>query len=127
MVGALKLSTIAALAVVASLGCARAESPAEETVPGDELYLGFDAADLEFARAAIQQALETRPSGSTQRWASETSGNGGEITPLATFRTSTGYFCRRFRETVVSRRAGEASGQRTACRGDDGVWQRVRF
>ncbi|MFQ5783799.1 MAG: RT0821/Lpp0805 family surface protein [Alphaproteobacteria bacterium] len=120
---------MAALIVLA--GCANTTAPGAarvSTPPMDpDLYDGLDGRDLDLAHSGVQQALEMGSSGVALRWVNASSGNAGAITPLSTFRTSTGYYCRRYRETVIRGRRGEARAVRTACRDDFGVWRQVEF
>ena len=58
-------------------------------------------ADVNMANAALDNALESRVSGASVRWRNATSGNHGSVTPLATFRSSDGTYCRSYAEEVV--------------------------
>ncbi len=91
----------------------------------DRLYLGLDENDIGLARATVQKALETVRSESSLDWSSAETGVAGTVTPLATFKTSTGYFCRRYREAVIGGAYGAVSSIRIACRDDNGVWRPV--
>ncbi len=91
----------------------------------DRLYLGLDENDVGLARDTVQKALETMRSDRSLAWSSAASGVMGKVTPLATFKTSTGYFCRRYREAVIGGVNGAVSSIRVACRDDDGVWRPV--
>jgi surface antigen len=86
------------------------------------LYQGLGEAEIARARAAIQNALERTPSRQTGHWQSELTGLRGSVTPLRTFRTTEGLFCREFRETI-SASALERSAVRLACRTTDGLWR----
>lgn len=74
-------------------------------------------------RDAVQQALETLPSGRTVTWRHQADADiSGLIRPVRTFRTAQG-FCR---EYMVTARAPDGSArvwQDVACRSPDGVWQ----
>lgn len=71
---------------------------------------------------AISAALEKRLSGDTVHWQNPDSGSRASITPVRTFKTSDGRWCREYihdsqiDERTVERRA-------IACRVDDGVWR----
>ena len=88
---------------------------------------GPQGAEATRIRVAIQQTLETKVSDETTSYVDETSGTAVAVTPLSTFKTSTGYFCRRYRLTVISETRGRKSDERTACRNDDGIWTDVRL
>ena len=108
-------------------GCARDEQPSTIQVSPSELQSGLGRTDASLAEAARQEALESRRSGDPLAWKSPETGSAGAITPEATFRTSTGYFCRRYRETIVMLRAGAVFAVATACRDDAGIWRTVDF
>jgi surface antigen len=97
------------------------------TAHGQELDVFFDglaAGDTILARSTLQEGLETRRSQEVAQWRNDTTGNSGTVTPLRTFRIKTGFFCRDFRETLVT--AGyPAERIGTACRREDGIWIRV--
>jgi surface antigen len=94
-----------------------------DTVP-EPLYRGLNARDLEAAHQTVQRALESGPSHSTERWKVPASGSSGKVTPLRTFRIASGYYCREFRETVVTN-ARKATANRVACRTEAGLWLRI--
>jgi len=90
----------------------------------DVLYTGLGASDKVLVDATLQKTLETRRVQETTEWRSVATGNSGTITPLRTFRVKGGFFCRDFRETLLTtdtlaKRVG------TACRQKDGGWIRV--
>lgn len=86
------------------------------------LYQGLGTAEIALALATVQHALERIPSQRTGHWQSETVDLRGSVTPLRTFRTTDGLFCREFRETI-SASALERSAVRLACRTTDGLWR----
>ena len=87
---------------------------------GDRL----DAADREKARAAASQALESIPSGQSVAWRNPDSGNSGVVTPVRTYQTSTGQYCREYTQTITI--GGEKhQSYGTACRQPDGSWKIV--
>lgn len=81
--------------------------------------------DIALADQAVQDALERAPSGDAVEWRNTASGTAGSITPLRTFRTAAGVFCRDYQETL---RIGVASERYidTACRDEDGRWKQSR-
>jgi surface antigen len=81
-------------------------------------------ADRRLAEATLQQALETHPSNLGLTW-NQPSGNRGSATPLRTFQTESGIFCRDFREIVILTDGSVDTAVDTACRDSDGIWKRV--
>jgi surface antigen len=106
------LGTIAVLQIA---GCA-------SIAPGDPtLYQQLADSDVGMASRLVQTTLEEAPDGATRRWTNEQTGNGGEVTPLRTFATEDGYFCRDYREELA---VGAATGRfyHTACRDVAAGW-----
>ncbi len=88
-------------------------------------YGSLDAADVAVAKRTVQLTLERVRSNSTRYWIRIDSGNSGAVTPLRTFRTRGGFFCREYRESVVVANATTATHRSVACRDRDGVWKAV--
>ncbi len=88
------------------------------------LYQGLAAADAAIAGSTVQRALESSLSHQTQHWHSHGSSAAGSVTPLRTYRTKAGFFCREFREELFFDSAPR-SQSRTACRDTDGIWKSV--
>src|SRR5919109_1467163 len=87
---------------------------------GDRL----DAADRAKASAAASQALESVPSGQSVAWRNPDSGNSGVVTPVRTYQTATGQYCREYTQTItVGGERHQSYG--TACRQPDGTWKIV--
>ena len=85
------------------------------------LYQGLAESDVRMASRLTQTTLETAPDGATRRWANQQTGNGGGITPLRTYVSERGYFCRDYREELTV--AGHAGRfYHTACRDDAARW-----
>lgn len=82
--------------------------------------------DLQYSNAARQRALETEPSRTPTYWSNAASGNAGVVTPLKTYRTSTGYFCRVYRERTIVGAVEVSTTTATACRDDGGTWRILR-
>ncbi len=95
----------------------------EEQARPDWLYPDLGAEEVAVARTALQQALETRSSNEGYVWESEAGGS-GVVTPLRTFRITTGHYCRDYQEAVTTL-TDSASETRTACRDGKGIWRRV--
>jgi surface antigen len=87
---------------------------------GDRL----DAADRQRANAAAAQALESVPSGQSVAWRNPDSGNTGAVTPVRTYQTPSGQYCREYTQTITI--GGERhQSYGTACREPDGSWRIV--
>jgi surface antigen len=90
--------------------------------PGDPvLYQGLAESDVNLASQLVQTTLESTPDGATRRWTNPQTGNSGEITPLRTYVSEGGSFCRDYREELaISRDSGRF--YHTACRDDAARW-----
>lgn len=120
------LRALPALALATAIGFAAAAHAGTAAAARDEpLYRGLDGSDVARARETVQRALETLASERSLGWTSASGRVTGSVTPLATFKTTTGYYCRRYREAVVGAGRGAASAVRIACRDDDGLWKPV--
>jgi len=113
--------TVALYLAVAASSTAHGTAHGEEP---DRFYDGLAAGDMALAHSMLQEGLETRRSQEVAQWRSNATGNSGTVTPLRTFRIETGFFCRDFRETLVTA-SSPAERAGTACRREDGVWIRV--
>ena len=90
--------------------------------PGDPtLYQGLADSDVNLASRLVQTTLESTPDGTSRRWTNQQTGNSGEITPLRTYVSEDGVFCREYREELAVR---DNAGRfyHTACRGDSAHW-----
>jgi surface antigen len=84
----------------------------------------MDAADRDRANTAAAQALESSPSGQSVAWRNPDSGNAGAVTPVRTYQTSAGQYCREYTQTItVGGEKHQSYG--TACRQPDGTWRIV--
>jgi surface antigen len=82
----------------------------------------LDNVDRQYAQQNSYYGLESTPSGTTSQWANPDSGHSGTITPMRTWQTDAGSYCREFQQTVtVGGRTERAYG--TACRQPDGSWR----
>ena len=91
---------------------------------GSEVGKSLDKADQLYAQQAAQQSLETQPSGTTSTWNNPDSGHSGTFTPVRTYETEAGAYCREFQQTVtIGGKTEDAYG--TACRQPDGSWKIV--
>jgi surface antigen len=84
----------------------------------------LDDQDKRTAALTAQQALESKPAGSTSTWRNPDTGNSGSVTPIRTYQSSTGQYCREYEQTVtIGGKPQKSYG--TACRQPDGSWQLV--
>ena len=84
----------------------------------------MDAADQQKANEAASRALESVPSGQSVAWRNPDSGNSGAVTPVRTYQTSTGQYCREYTQTInIGGEKHQSYG--TACRQPDGSWKIV--
>lgn len=92
---------------------------------GGAIGNALDNRDREYARMNSFHGLEYTPSGTTSEWHNPDSGHGGTITPVRTYQTAPGTYCREFQQTItVNGRTEQAYG--TACRQPDGSWEIVQ-
>ena len=82
-----------------------------------QTHLQFDA--------ALQTAMETHLSGRGRPWASANPAYSGRVTPIRTWRSQSGHFCRAFVEIVRLPSGVERNGRGRACRNDAGNWVRI--
>jgi surface antigen len=88
---------------------------------GSEVGKSLDRADALHASQAEYHALEYTPSGHASTWRNPDTGHYGSVTPIETYETAGGAYCREFRhEAQIGSRSREVYG--TACRSPDGQW-----
>jgi surface antigen len=87
-----------------------------------ELHPDLSEPDARLAARTLQTALEGQPDAEAVAWRSPTSGWSGAFTPLRTFQTETGTFCREFQEDLAAPADRSARYRLTACRTGRGVW-----
>lgn len=91
---------------------------------GNEAGKSLDRADRVYASRAEYHALEYAPSGSTTPWRNPDTGHYGSVTPIDTYETTGGGYCREFQHRAeIGGRTRDVYG--TACRTPDGQWQVV--
>jgi len=103
-------------------------------VGGGVGYVGggmIDPSDQAMYNENARQALTGAADGSIAEWSNPATGNGGIFTPVRTYNTSAGRFCRDYRVTVAIASAdGENGaierGEGTACQQADGSWRSLR-
>ncbi len=108
---------LAAVVVVAA--CAQLGAPRELA------YDRLSERDVGLAAATLQNTLETGDNNITVVWQNTVNGHAGATTPVRTFVTDSGIFCRDYIEVLVIDEAVERFDN-TACRGDAGSWVWVR-
>lgn len=105
------------------LGACVQAPPAERA--GDPVYGPLTPRAEVLARNTVQEALEKASSRTSLTWSYVEDGSKGAITPLRTYRTTAGYYCREYLEIVETSTDGATRRQRTACRDDDGLWKPI--
>ena len=91
-------------------------------VPDQEFYNGLSANEVSLARQTIQLALEKNLSKENRYWTGDKLGTYGFVTPLRTFRITSGYYCREYLETVATT-SDVVSATKIACRDGDAIWK----
>ena len=82
----------------------------------------LDERDRRLAAQATHRALETTPSGKSVPWNNPDTGHAGTVTPVHTYQTPSGAYCREYETTITINGRPERSYGR-ACRQPDGSWQ----
>ena len=91
---------------------------------GSEVGKSLDRADAVHASRAQYQALEYTPSGYSTAWRNPDTGHYGSVTPIETYESAGGAYCREFQHRAqIGGRTESVYG--TACRTPDGQWQLV--
>jgi surface antigen len=88
-------------------------------------HAGLDPQTHQEINAAMQAALETHLSGRSREWSSANSDYSGRLTPVRTWRSRSGHFCRAFVEIVRLPTGIERNSRGRACRNDAGIWVRI--
>ncbi len=92
---------------------------------GQEVGKSLDRADRLTMERNAQYALEYTRTNQPTTWRNPDSGNYGSITPVETYQTSQGQYCREYYQTVsIGGQPQQAYG--TACRQADGSWMIVK-
>ena len=90
-----------------------------------KVHAGLDRQTHRQINTAMQTALETHLSGRSRQWSSENPRYSGRITPVRTWRSRSGHFCRAFVEIVRLPSGIERNSRASACRNEAGSWVRV--
>jgi surface antigen len=89
---------------------------------GSSVGKSLDRADQVAMERTSQGALETNRVGQTATWTNPDSGASGTVTPVKTYQSAQGQYCREYQQTVsVGGKTEQAYG--TACRQPDGAWK----
>lgn len=92
---------------------------------GQDIGRALDRADMLAMERNAQYALENTRTNTVTTWRNPDSGNSGWITPVETYQTGQGQYCREYYQTVVvGGQPQQAYG--TACRQPDGSWKIIR-
>lgn len=92
---------------------------------GQGIGQSLDRADQLAMERNAQYALENTRSNVATTWRNPDTGNYGSITPIETYQTRQGRYCREYTQTVVvGGQKQQAYG--TACRQPDGTWLIVK-
>ena len=84
-------------------------------------YARMADSDVEIAVSTMQTALMNGHEGDTFAWSNDATPMRGAFTPLRTFLTSQGYYCRDYREDLWFEEA-QQSFTNMACLDDGGRW-----
>jgi len=90
-----------------------------------DIHAGMDPETHREIEAALQVALETHLSGRSRPWSSARSNYSGRLTPIRTWRSRSGHFCRAFVEIVRLPTGVERNSRPSACRNEKGIWVRI--
>jgi surface antigen len=84
----------------------------------------LDQRSQQIQAQTVSRSLETAPSGTTATWVNPDNGIQGTVTPVRTYQSSAGTYCREFQQTIIV--GGQPQqGVGTACRQPDGSWRMV--
>lgn len=89
-------------------------------VPGKEIGRDMDNADAQCAN----QALERAPDGQAVSWDNPNNGQRYSVVPYETYRQDDGRYCRKYTAAIQAGSITKYFGD-TACRTDDGVWEKL--
>ena len=89
---------------------------------GGGVGYALDQRSQQLQAQTVARSLETAPSGTTATWVNPDNGIQGTVTPVRTYQTQTGTYCREFQQTIIV--GGQPQqGHGTACRQPDGSWR----
>ncbi|WP_434054630.1 MAG: RT0821/Lpp0805 family surface protein [Roseibium sp.] len=98
-----------------------AQEQTEPVVPAVASTL--EMSDKSLANQKLQAALEKSVSGQSTRWQNPESGVSGTVTPLKTWKTASGTYCRSYNEKIVLASGKSLIRQGVACRASNAIWE----
>ncbi len=119
------LLPIAASLAVLVIGVASGYFSAEFRVDREIARLNaLRAEDRSLVERTVNQALETKISGTPVEWRNPDSGSRGTVTPVRTYRSESGKWCREYTLTIIADDGSAKSRRAIACREADGKWKK---
>ena len=109
------------LLTIAAGGC----TTTDEAVPPVQGHIPASAMDLRAGAVTVQAVLERYPSGTVGVWIDPETETTGTITPIRTYISVSGAYCREFR-SEMERANRKSREEAVGCRTDDGVWEIYR-
>src|SRR5262249_4653977 len=92
---------------------------------GSEVGKSLDRADRLEMERTTQTGLEGAPWRQASEWRNPDTGNYGTVTPVQTYQSASGQYCREYEQTItVGGRTEQGYGR--ACRQPDGSWKIVQ-
>src|SRR5690606_8590288 len=88
---------------------------------GNQLDMQLTCQDQSYLGQSTERSLS---SGQPVSWRNPDTGNYGEVTPVRTYNSQSGQYCREFQQTIYVGGKQE-NGYGTACRQPDGSWRIV--
>ncbi|RMF84706.1 MAG: hypothetical protein D6744_02575, partial [Planctomycetota bacterium] len=82
------------------------------------------AEDRSLVEKTVNQVLETKVSGTAVEWRNPDSGSHGKVTPVRTYRSESGKWCREYTLITITRDGARQSRRAIACREPDGRWKK---
>ena len=106
---------------IAAGGC----TAMDDAVPPAEGQIPASAMEIRAGAATVQVVLERYPSGTVGVWIDPETDTTGSITPIRTFQSTNGTYCREF-ISKMERANRKTSEEAVGCRTGDGVWEIYR-
>lgn len=112
---------VACLAATSACTMIVAEEHSEPLIPAAASTL--ENSDQSLADEKLQTALEKSLSGEATRWQNPLSGVKGSVTPLKTWKTAEGTYCRSYSEKIILASGKSLNREGIACRSQNAVWE----
>jgi len=106
-----------------SASLASIQSPSER--PRSAQTASLAASDKTLINRNRQSALEKNLSGTPVLWENPATGSSGSVTPIKTWKSKSGTYCRAYRERTKLVTGQFLSNEGVACRSANAVWQRA--